>query len=338
MLTHDAKYKAWILEYVDAWRQRMLDNGGIIPTKIGLDGKIGGPDGKWYGSVYGWGFTIVDPVTGKKANRNQHQLGLVGFGNAYLLTGDDRYLDPWRRQIDSVNSHKKTIDGEDQYPRMFGDDGWYDYSSAPYSHGALDLYYWSMNPVDRARLGGNGWIGFLEGRDRAYPERALRSEFASIRQKMVAMRADPTTPDTRLADDPLAFNPATVSALVELMLGGIYPGHRAGPLHCRVRYFDPIARRAGLPPDVAALVDGLTASQTALTLVNLNQVAARKVVIQAGAYAEHHFGKVRVGNRELEIDRPDLEVALAPGAGARIVLDTRRYAHSPTLSQPWNRD
>ena len=52
----------WLLEYVDAWRQRMADNGGIIPTNIGLDGTIGGAaGGKWYGGVYGWGFTVRRP-------------------------------------------------------------------------------------------------------------------------------------------------------------------------------------------------------------------------------------------------------------------------------------
>ena len=76
MLTHEPKYKTWLLEYVDAWRQRMIDNGGIIPTNIGLDGKIGGAaGGKWYGGVYGWGFTVIDPVTGEPVHRNQHHLG-----------------------------------------------------------------------------------------------------------------------------------------------------------------------------------------------------------------------------------------------------------------------
>ncbi len=59
MLTAEDKYRKWLLEYVDAWLERMRDNGGIIPTNIGLDGKIGGSaDGKWYGSVYGWGFSV----------------------------------------------------------------------------------------------------------------------------------------------------------------------------------------------------------------------------------------------------------------------------------------
>ena len=51
-LTGEAQYKDWVLEYVEAWRQRTLANDGIIPTNIGLDGTIGGEcDGKWYGGV-----------------------------------------------------------------------------------------------------------------------------------------------------------------------------------------------------------------------------------------------------------------------------------------------
>ena len=60
MLNHEAKYKEWLLEYVDAWNARIKANGGIIPSKIGLDGTIGAADGKWYGGVYGWGFSCVD--------------------------------------------------------------------------------------------------------------------------------------------------------------------------------------------------------------------------------------------------------------------------------------
>jgi hypothetical protein len=52
MLTGEAKYKNWLLEYVDAWLDRMRANDGIIPSNIGLDGTIGGAvDGKWYGGV-----------------------------------------------------------------------------------------------------------------------------------------------------------------------------------------------------------------------------------------------------------------------------------------------
>ena len=39
MLTGEQKYRDWILEYVNAWKQRTDGNGGNIPTNIGLDGK-----------------------------------------------------------------------------------------------------------------------------------------------------------------------------------------------------------------------------------------------------------------------------------------------------------
>ena len=46
MLAHEGKYKTWLLEYMDAWLERMRQNHGIIPSFVDLDGKIGGPEGK----------------------------------------------------------------------------------------------------------------------------------------------------------------------------------------------------------------------------------------------------------------------------------------------------
>jgi hypothetical protein len=337
MLTHEPKYRSWLLAYVDAWRGRMVDNDGIIPTNVGLDGKIGGAaGGKWYGGVYGWGFSVTDPVTGRVVHRNSHHLGIVGFGNAYLLTGDDRFLDVWRRQIEAVNRHTKTVDGRTLYPHMYGDDGWYDYTPRPYDHGALELWYWSMKSEDRARLGTAGWLAFLDGRDPGYPERALREDLASVRGKVRGMRADPTTPDTRLADDPMPFNPAAIGALTNLALGGLVPDRSGTVLHCRVRYFDPDARRAGLPDDVAALVERLTADETVLTLVNVNQSDPRTVIVQAGAYAEHQVTGAREGDQSLSVDRPRVAVRLAPGAGGRLTLTMKRYVNPPTLAMPWD--
>jgi hypothetical protein len=338
MLTRDRKYRDWLLEYVDAWRQRMIDNGGIIPSNIGLDGTIGGAcGGKWYGGVYGWGFSVLDPATGQLAHRTRVPLALIGFGNAHLLTGDDRYLDPWRRQIDLVNAQKEVIDGREQYPHMHGDHGWYAYAPRKYDDGATELWYWSMRPDDRARLATTGWLAYLDGKDPGYPKRALRADFAAIRRKVAGLRADATTPDTRLADDPMEFNPATVGTLVQLTLGGLPPAHNGSILHCRVRHFDPEARRPGLPEDVAALVETLTADEATLVLVNVDQAGPRTLVVQAGGYAEHQLVAVVLDGHEVRVDRPEVTVRLAPGCGARLLLKMKRYVNSPTLAFPWDR-
>jgi hypothetical protein len=220
---------------------------------------------------------------------------------------------------------------------MHGDQGWYSYKPQPYSQGALDVWYWSMRPEDRERLSSSRWIAFLEGRNPEYPVEALQRDFATIRRKVQEVREDTTTPDTRLSDDPLHLNPAAVNTLIELMLGGIAPRH-GEPLHCRVRYFDPAARRAGIPPDIAALVEGLTDEETTLTLVNLNPVEARTVVVQGGAYSEHQIRSATAEGTDAPIDRPFFTVRLAPGAGGRLMLRMQRYANPPTLTFPWDRE
>ena len=256
MLEHDEKYRRWLLEYVDAWRERMTANDNLIPTNIGLDGKVGGAcGGKWYGGVYGWDFSVKDPRSGAIAHRNLHDRGFVGLMNAYLLTGDDRYLDPWRKQIDAINAHKKVIDGKVMYPTMYGDKGWYAYTPHKYARNARELYYLSMKAEDRARAGPDRWLDYLDGKDDRYPEDALRADLERVRARVKAMWADLTTPDTRLAEGPLAFGPPDITSLVELTTGGLHLRRVGSVLHCRLRYFDPVKRRAGLPEDVAALIE-----------------------------------------------------------------------------------
>ena len=337
MLTGEDKYKAWLLEYVDAWLGRMQANKGIIPTNIGLDGTIGGEaGGKWYGGVYGWGFTVIVPQTGKPAHRPRIGRGLIGFGNAYLLTGERRYIDAWTNMIDLVNANARMIDGRKMYPRMYGDDGWYDFRETPWAEGALDCWFWTCDERDRRRVADDQWVRFLAGDNPGYPEQALRRDFETIRSRVAGMRADTTTPDTRLADDPMKFNPATVGTLRQLMLAGLDPGRGAAPLHCRLRYFDPEMRRAGISEDVAALVDTLTDDRVAVTLVNVNQIESRDVVVQCGAYAEHQCVDVEIGDQRIDVDAPSFTIRLAPGAGRRLVIRTRRYANQPTLAFPWD--
>ncbi len=334
-LTHEPKYKAWLLEYVDAWAQRAAANGGILPSNIGLDGKIGSAaGGKWYGGVYGWGFTVAQPQDGKLVHRNRTNSGFYGFMNAYVLTGDDRYLDVWRKQIDAVNANSRVTDGRRMYPRMHGDEGWYAWTSEPYAEHALELYCLSMRDDDAQRVGDSGWLAYLRGGNADYPETSLRRDLSRVRSKVLAMRDDPTTPDTRLSDDPMQYNPASVDALLELAMGGLSPGRSGNILTARLRYFDPQRRRAGLPPDVAALITRLTADEAAMTLVNVNQLESRQLVLQGGAYGEHAIESIALGSKKIAIRGVAASVELAPGAGGTLVVRFRRYAHSPTLAWP----
>ncbi len=331
----EEKYRDWVLEYVDAWIERAAANNDILPSNIGLDGTIGGAcDGKWYGGCYGWGFTTVIPQNGELAHRNTTWLGIAGFGNALILTGDMKYVDTWSAMIDAVNANKKTVNGETVYPHMYGDEGWYEFSPSPYSEGALMVYYWSMKEKDKERVSDNEWLAFLDGDNPNFPIDALQKDFSTLHERLELVKNDPTTPDTRLSDNPNHSNPALVGNLFQLMMGGP-PPYRAQATHCRLRYFDPEERRPGLPEEVGALIDAITEETTRVTLVNVNQLEERSVIVQNGAYGEHECLSVNVEGKEIEVGSPSFEVRLAPGSGTTMTIKINRYANQPTLQFPW---
>ncbi len=136
----------------------------------------------------------------------------------------------------------------------------------------------------------------------------------------------------------MAFNPATVGNLVRLMLGGLPPKHQGEVLQARIRYFDTARQRPGLPEDVAALVDALTPDSTSIILVNLNPAESRSLIVQGGGYGEHVCEQVASAGRTIPVHATSFRVRLAPGAGGRMTVAMKRYASSPTLSQPVERD
>jgi len=369
-LTGDEKYRQWILEYTGAWRARTEQNGGMIPSNIGLDGKLGGEhNGQWWKGTYGWNFTIFDGELEAIAHRNYMPVGpFPGFSNALLVSGDQGFIGVLRKQMELIYAQKKTEDGRTMLPQMYGDPKgyqgkgapqWYHYTGDLMGDRLTEIWMWSQQQADlekamaahnaasatmrggRARGGANNstlqWMNFLQGKNDAYPEQALQGELAALRRKVEMIRTDITTPDTRLADYLLDYNPVVTDTLVNLTTGGYFSRGRIWVLHARLRYFDPEKQRAGLPADVAALVERMSDTSATVTLVNTNPLEPRMVSVQSGTYGEHQMESLTVGGKEMRVDGPVATVRLEPGAGARIEMKMKRYANRPTLAFPWDR-
>jgi hypothetical protein len=348
MLTGDPKYKTWVLDYVNAWKARTAMTGGNIPTNVGLDGKPGGEyGGRWYKGTYGWNFTIYDGEIDQIAHRNTFTAGSwPGFGNAFLLSkGDPSFVDTLRKQMANIYAQKKVIDGKTVIPQMYGDprgykytgrEEWYHFTPNLHTPRLIEIYLWSMDRNDLQHVPADAWLAFLDGKDAAYPEKALRADLEAVRRRVKALEEDDTTPDTRLADYVQSMNPVTHDALTKLTTGTYLAGN-IWSMHSRVRYFDPARNRPGLPLDVAALVEKFDATSTTLTLVNTNPVESRTLYVQAGAYAEHDIVSVAVNGKTIPVNNSAFRVKLAPGAGSQLVLNVKRYANEATLRLPWER-
>src|SRR5206468_1964682 len=103
-----------------------------------------------------------------------------------------------------------------------------------------------------------------------------------------------------------------------------------GLLNARLRYFDPARHRAGLPENVSALVSEMTNTQTVITLVNLDKLSPRTVVVQGGAYGEHRVESVDAGGKIVPVNSPSFTLKLGAGAGGKIILNMKRYSEQPT--------
>ena len=347
MLTHEAKYREWILEYVGAWRERTLANGGNIPSNIGLDGTIGGEwGGRWYGGVFGWD-------TPDEGRRNYVLRGPPeAFGAALLLTGDQRFVDVLRGQIDNLYRAQRVENGRVLLPHYHGDEGWYGYGAEEYHRtGALgnlpivevDVYMYSMRPADLARARDTAWMQFLEGRNPDYPLKSLQEALEQVRSagQRLAAQADDEAGGASGTTRGFNASPVSTTALVNLTMGANDPGgssHGPNLVHAQVRHFDPERRRTGLPEDVAALVERIASDAVTVTLVNTNPLQPRTVVMQTGAYAEHELVSVEVEGRTMDVGARQVAVRLAPGAGSALTIRLQRYAHAPTLAFPWNRN
>lgn len=389
-LTGESKYSNWITSYTDAWVRRTQQNGGILPDNVGLSGAIGEYiDQKWYGGYYGWtlyhGWGLYAQSTGMAAE------------NALLVTGDSRYLDFPRSQIDLLTRlgivqndtiyvpHKRADAGKViNKPLGFLPvlrnpdgtcqevDGWFEFMPMD-PVGPAHLWNMSMEDTDLERAkrvrnrdplarynhdwkkmepisrfmakdhGGHesGWLAYLDGTYPEYPIDILKLNTAQTQERARQVRGHQPKEGDRFS---LIYrNPIIVEGLVNLTMGGPLPFYNGGLLMTRVRHFDPVNRRPGLPRDVAALVSSLESDRTVLHLVNLNTTEPRDVIVQAGAYGEHEFetAEHRTGRHGVPgaVSQPlhssRVQVRLAPGTEITLDLVTKRFANAPSYSFPW---
>ena len=324
-LSGEERFRDWVLEYATAWRDRVLENDGNIPTNIGLDGSIGGEwGGKWYGGVFGWDFWP------QSDGRNYFIRGpRIAFGIGVLLTGDRSFMEPLRRQIANLYAAKRIEGGRVLLPRKHGDTGFYGYTADEHLDVQRDVYLFTADRSGLDGLARDPWIRYLEGDNSGYPLDALHADIETVRSRLEGIRKDSSIDYQRPSDYSQRFNPAVTDSLVKLMLGGNPPGRAGNVLHARLFYYDPVRSRPGLPDGVAALVEGLTPDSVRFRLVNLDPVNDRRVVVQAGAYGEHRFTEARAGSVESRVDGDRFEVLLAPGAGGMVQVGMHLFANRP---------
>ena len=168
--------------------ERTRRNNGILPDNVGLSDQIGeNMDGKWWGG-YGWRWP--------HGLFNQVEATLIGGANAYLVSGDPRYLELPRSVLQLVEGLARVEDGKTVVPHRRGRRRWYDYRPLNPAH-LVYLWYLSQDPQDRQRINtltagtaldsliyqkGKGdwehaaaWLGFVEGRNPDYPLQILRT-------------------------------------------------------------------------------------------------------------------------------------------------------------------
>jgi hypothetical protein len=354
MYTGEEKYRRWVQEYVSAWMERVRANNGILPDNVGLSGRIGETmDGRWWGGYYGWRWP--------HGLFNQLEATVIGASNAYLATGEAKYLDLPRSVIDLVAEHARDDRGQVAVPHRHGDQGWYDYRPIKAKY-LVHLWFMSREEEDLRRLEslvpsregfrlnyrkGKGdsehalqWFRFVRGENDGYPMQILRATYEESLARLERIREDDSTSDEQDVHHWQRLNPLVLEGLVQLMLGAPNHIYHGGLLHASVRYYDPMARRPGVPPDVAALVERLTPDGIRLQLVNLNPAQPRTVILQAGMFAEHRFTRVRsVFHYPYQfdtIDAPHFQVELGPGAVGRLEVGIERLVNRPTYRFPWH--
>jgi hypothetical protein len=290
--------------------------------------------------------------------------------NAALLTGDFTQLDLFRSQLDWLWAQGHESGGEWHLPFYRDDHGWRGYRPID---PRLPVAVWSLTQQDEdaARVerfpnrgrwdavqdfgwgdeaNAGAWQRFVTsqaGHLPAFPEQVLQAGYRHMVRRLQAMRDDPLDPRdwpavNRFENDVhhwLNRNPVSCEGLVQTMWGTPMPIYHGGLLHAQLRYFDEVEGRAGLPADVAALVERVDAHGVVVQLINLDPARDKRVIVQGGSFGEHVITRVSdtagTDQRMTEMDAVHLRVELAPAASWYARIDLRRFARTPSYATVW---
>ncbi|MDA0348342.1 MAG: hypothetical protein O3C43_17900 [Verrucomicrobia bacterium] len=375
LYTGEERYVQWVEDYVGTWEKLTRQNNGITPDNVGLSGKIGEyTGGKWWGGYYGW----VWPRGGTDIVLAE----LTAAKVATLLTGESRWMNLPRSQmtvlreqgkihagttLDPGDVRKNTssdemvdtiVDGTPVIPRRHDERGWYDFIPEP-AYPYLNLWFVSQNENDwqqierlaEAQKQTSGklsdpdlqWAYFVKGRNPDFAERAFRRDLKTIARKVELIQNEHGDSETWVDNKWINMDPMEMENLTRLSVGGIPIHVRGEMLHSQVRYFDGERRRSGLPPDVAAMVSGIERDWIEVEVVNLNLFEPRQLIIQGGAYGEHHFLSVDFKQASAEqpvgrtVKASAFALDLSPGAGSTLKIHLERYSNQPSYEYPWDR-
>ena len=87
-------------------------------------------------------------------------------------------------------------------------------------------------------------------------------------------------------------------------------------------------------PQVAAMVDQVSADSVGVTLVNIDPVEGHDVVVQAGGFGEHAFTSITNGQKTKPVEGKFLTVNLGAGAQVKLSLGLKRFVNQPSYRFP----
>jgi len=289
--------------------------------------------------------TIIEPL-------------IIAGCNALLLTGETRWLDLARSQMDMLYEKCK-IDssGEPLIPMRHFDSGWGDYRR---EDSKWPVYIWSvtMEECDKKRLNrltgreswsevpetiqkGNRmdihpWYHYLCGMNADFPVKTLNANYSAVEQRLTDIENDNLDIKGEDIHHWQDKNPVICEALVQLMLGGSTNIYHGGLMFTALRYFT--GDRPGLPEKTGALVESVDAGGVTVSFYNGSDNRC-DFIIQGGCFGEHELTDVHIAgtagdDKKIAVNGKYLNVKLGASEGLKLRIGMKRYSRKPSYLAP----